>query len=100
MEKRKIYFDKAEVMLLIPDKDVNFNLLSNDINRIQFEKCKEYKLGFIPIDSEQITISSSKLPYTISYTKGNNKKYFEDYKKEFEEYAKTYNVTFGDTTKA
>lgn len=101
MITRHVYFDRSEVVLIVQGKKkaVTYNLVSSDFNRIQFEKCKELKFGFIPVDSEKITLSSSKLPTVISYTKGQHKKYYEDYKKEFAEYAKKYNITFSDNTK-
>lgn len=100
MIDRSVYFDKSEVVLIVQGKKKakTYNLVSSDFNRIQFEKCTELKFGFIPVNSEKISLSSSKLPTVISYTKGQHKKYYEEYKKEFAEYAKKYNVTFSDDT--
>ena len=101
MANRMVYFDRAEVILRVPAKKkvLTYNLLSSDFSRIQFEKCKERKFGIIPVESEKISLAASKLPGVVSYSKGKNKKFYEEYKKEFAEYAKTYRITFSDNTK-
>ena len=101
MEKRRILFDKAEVVLFVPTKNnvLTYNLVSSDFNRIQFDKCREFKFGIIPVESEKITLSASKLPSMVVYTKGKNKKLFDEYKEQLAQYAKEYRITFADNTK-
>lgn len=101
MAQKRILIDKAEVILVVPGKKKvkNYYLVSSDISRIQFDKCTERLFGIIPQKSEKITIASSKLPSWVVYTKGDNKKFFDEYKTELTEFAKKYRVTFTDNTK-
>ena len=101
MANKLILFDKSEIVLFVPTKNnyKTHNLVSSQILRIQFDKITERKFGIIPQESEQITIVTSKNPDGIVYTKGKNKKFFDEYKSEFAEYAKEYNVKLIDNTK-
>ena len=100
MAQKRVMFDKSEVVLLVPGKKrmANYNLTSGTITRIQFDKCTERKFGFIPVQSEKITIVTPKAGAPIVYTKGENKEFFDEYKAEFARYAKEYRVTFIDNT--
>ena len=100
MAKRRIYFDKSEIVLIVPGKKgaSSYNLVSSNVNRIEFAKCKEFTLGFIPKESEMIKIVGSNLPGEIVYKKGENKAYFDTYKEEFAQYCKEYRVPFEDKT--
>jgi len=98
-KKRRIYFDKAEVVCLVPTKKglVNYNLTNRDFSRIQIEKCNEYIFRVIPVKSEKISIYSSKVASAIVYTKRENA-LFDTYKEELRQYAKEYHVPISDNT--
>lgn len=100
MAKRRIYFDKSEVVLIVPGKNKtsNYNVTSNMMNRIKFDKCKEFAFGFIPKSSEKITIVASNLPGEVVYTKGENKAFFDTYKEEFRQFAKENRIPLEDKT--
>lgn len=101
MNKRMIYVDKTEAVFLVSTKTkvINHNLSAKDIIRIQFDKRSSKLLGFINVENETITIASGKLGAPIIYTKKENKKFFDKYKCELEEFAKNNYVTFADNTK-
>lgn len=101
MANKLVIFDKSEVILIVPtSKDyITHNLVSSNILRIQFDKITERKFGIIPQESEKIAIVTAKDPDGIVYTKGKNKKFFDEYKAEFTEYAKTYNIKLIDNTR-
>jgi hypothetical protein len=98
--RRRIYFDKSEVVLIVPGKKgtTSYNVTSSTLNRIEFSKCKEYKFGFIAKDSEQITIVASNLPGGVTYKKGENQAFFEEYKEEFRKFAKDNRIPLEDKT--
>lgn len=100
MANKLIIIDKAELVLIVPTKDnyITQNLVSSEILRIQFDKITERKFGIIPQESEKISIVTSKLPDGIVYTKGKNKKYYDEYKADLIEYAQKNNVTILDNT--
>lgn len=101
MANKLIIFDKSEVLLIVPTRNnyVTHNLVSSNILRIQFDKITERRFGIIPKESEKISIVTAKDPEGFVYTKGKNKKFFDEYKAEFTEYAKTYNIRLIDNTK-
>lgn len=101
MAQRRILFDKAEIVCLVPGKKKveSFNLSNSVITRIQFDKCVERVFGIIPTKSEKITIVTPKRGQPIVYMKGENKAFFDQYKQELAQYAKDYRVTFTDNTK-
>lgn len=100
MGKRRIYIDKAEMVLIVPGKKgtSNYNLKSTDISRIQIQNCTEYILGFIPVESEKIVIETSKISTPITYTRKDNQDLFDDYKEEITQYAKENRVQLTDET--
>ncbi len=101
MANKLIIFDKSEIVLIVPTKDnyITYNLASSDILRIQFDKITERKFGLIPEESEKLAIVTKKNPDGFVYTKGKNKKFYQEYKAEFLEYAKANNITVLDNTK-
>ena len=101
MANKLVIFDKSEIVLFVPTNNnyITYNLVSSDILRIQFDKITERKFGIIPQESEKISIVTSKNPDGIVYTKGKNKKFYDEYKAEFTEYAKQNNITLLDNTK-
>ena len=101
MAQRRIMFDKAEVVLLVPGKKrmANYNLTNANITRIQFDKCTVRKFGIIPVKDEKISIVTPKAGMPIVYLRSENKAFFDEYKAEFARYAKEYRVTFTDNTK-
>lgn len=98
--RRRVYFDKSEVVLIVPGKKgtSSFNVTSSTMNRIEFSKCKEFSFGFIPKESEQITIVASNLPGGVTYKKGENKAFFEEYKEGFRKFAKDNRIPLEDKT--
>ena len=101
MAQRRIYVDKTEIVFLVPTKNsmVRHNITAKDISRIQFDKSQKNILGFIKSETETITVVSGKAGAPIVYKKSQNKKFFDEYKKELEKFAKDNNVTFADETK-
>ena len=101
MANRMIYVDKTEIVFLVLTKKkfLNHNLTAKDIIRIQFDKTTSKLLGFIKSEDETITVASSKLSAPIVYKRSENKKHFDDYKRELEKFAKENYVTFTDNTK-
>lgn len=99
MAVRKIFLDKSEMVLLVHagKKMLSYNLVSNNVNKIEFDKCEELMFGFIPKKSEKITIYATRPQKTV-YTKGENKAFFDQYKEELRQYAKDYHITFEDKT--
>ena len=98
--RRRIYFDKSEVVLIVPGKKgtSSYNVTSSNMNRIEFCKCKEYSFGFIPKDSEMIKIVASNLPGEVTYKKGENKAFYDTYKEEFRTFAKDNRIPLEDKT--
>ena len=96
-----IYIDKMEVVFRVPTKNkvVSKNLSASDITRIQFDKDTKNIFGIFKIESESITIVSGKAGAPIVYKKNQNKKYFDEYKRDLEQFAKANYVTFTDNTK-
>ncbi len=101
MAQRRVYLDKTSIVFMVPGKKkvIRRELSSQEIVRIQFDKCTERVLGIFPQKSEMITIVSGKLGNPITYKKGQNKKYFDEYKSGLEKFAKDNHVTFTDNTK-
>ena len=99
MANKRMYFDKTEVTLIYPsgNKVVTRNLNREQIQRIQFSKCKEFSL-FRFVDSEKVTITNSQTAAPLVYTKQKNKKFFQEYKEGLIEFAKANNVTMQDDT--
>ncbi len=101
MANKLVLFDKSEVVLIVPTSKnyKTYNLASSDILRIQFDKITERKFGIISQESEKISVVTSKNPDGIVYTKGKNKKFYDEYKADFAEFAKQNNITLLDNTK-
>jgi len=101
MAQRRIYVDKTEIVFLVPTKNSmsRYNLSARDITRIQFDKSVINIFGFIKSESETITVVSGKAGAPIVYKKSQNKKFFDEYKRELEKFAKDNSVTFADETK-
>jgi len=99
MAVRHMYFDKTEIMVafLTGNRYSTRNLNYSQIQRIQFDKIKEYS-WFRPIDSEKISITNSTTMEPIVYTKKKEKKFFDEYKRELKEFAKANNITMQDNT--
>ena len=100
MARRRIYVDKSELVLIVPHdgKTATYNLVSNHINRIEFEPCEEFLFGFIPQKSEKITIVAANTPEGVVYTRNANKAYFDVYKEELRQFAKENRIPFTDNT--
>ena len=101
MAQRRIYVDKTEVLFFVPakNKSVRRSLTASDIVRIQFDKSVTKILGFIKKETETITVVSGKLAAPIVFDRNQNKKYFDEYKRELENFAKQNYITFTDKTK-
>lgn len=101
MAKNHLLCDKTEIIVtvLMGNQWRNINITADKIRRIQFDKCKErvslFKIG----DSEKISIEYSPSPAPVVLFKQKEKKYFEDYKKQLEKFAKDNHLTFVDNTK-
>jgi hypothetical protein len=93
--QRHVFFDKTELVLGFPQgkKFVTMNLTYNQITRIQFDKCTEFKF-FRKVPSEKITIVTPKRGEPIVYTKLKEKNFFEEYKAGFEKFARENRITF------
>lgn len=102
MAQRRIYVDKTEVLFFVPakNKSIRRSLVASDIVRIQFDKSISKILGFIKSETETITVVSGKLATPIVYKRNQNKKYFDEYKRELEKFANQNYITFVDNTKA
>ena len=101
MAVRRIFVDKTELVLMVPKKNkvVRKSLTSGEIARIQFDKQETKLFGIFNIETEAIKIVSGKLGAPIVYKKSQNKKYFDEYKRELEKFAKDNFVTFADNVK-
>ena len=101
MANRRIYVDKTEIVFMVPSKKkiARHCLTAKEISRIQFDKKEGKFLGFIKTETESISVSSGKLGAPIVYTKSQNKKFFEEYKRDLENFAKANMVTFADNSK-
>lgn len=101
MANKLVLVDKSELVLFVPTNNnyITHNLVSSQILRIQFDKITERKFGIFPQESEKISVVTSKNPDGIIYTKAKNKKFFDEYKAEFAEYAKANHVKLIDNTK-
>ena len=99
MANQHIYFDKTEITVSFPSgkKFLTKNLSGDQIQRIQFDKCKEFS-WFRFVDSEKITIMNSQTQGPIVYTKKKEKGFFDEYKQELKAFAKANNVTLQDNT--
>lgn len=104
-KKRRVYFDKTEVVVLVRNGSSirSYNLVSNNIVRIVYEKCKEYKFVYggiklFPYESERIVIAVVGSPGEVVMMKSINKEFFNTYKEEFREYAKQYRIQLIDNT--
>lgn len=102
MARRRIFVDKSELVLIVPSdgRTATYNLVSSHINRIAFEPCEEFLLGFIPQKSEKITIVASNTPDGVVYTRNTNKAYFDTYKEELRQFAKENRIPFTDDTQS
>lgn len=98
MAQRRIFIDKTEIVFMVPAKSkvVRRELSAKEIVRIQFDECTERTLGIFPKKSEMITIVSGKLGAPLVYKKGQNGKFFAEYKAGLEKFAKDNFVTFTD----
>ena len=95
MAIRHVFFDKTELVLSFPDgkKFKTLNLNYGQITRIQFDKCMEFRF-FRKVPSEKISISTPKRGAPIVYTKLKEKAFFDEYKRDFEAFAKNNRITF------
>ena len=101
MASRRIYVDKTEIVFMVPAKKkmARYCLSAKEISRIQFDKKESKLLGFIKTVTESISVASGKLGEPIVYKKSQNKKFFEEYKRDLEKFAKDNSVTFADNSK-
>ena len=101
MANRRIYIDKTEIVFMVPAKKkmVRHCLSAKEISRIQFDKSESKFLGFIKMQSESISVASGKLGAPLVYKKSQNKKFFDEYKRDLEKFAKDNMVTFADNSK-
>lgn len=96
MAGRHIICDKTEIILNYQDSKKKYkvvNLPYDQISRISFEPCTEFKL-FRRVPSEKITIVSKKVDNPIVYTKLKHQNLFEAYKEELAKFAKDNRITF------
>lgn len=95
MAGRHIICDKTEIILNYQDnkKYKVINLTYDQITRISFEPCTEFKL-FRRVPSEKITIVTKKVENPIVYTKLKHQNLFEAYKEELAKFAKDNRITF------
>lgn len=98
MAQRRVFIDKTEIVFMVPVKSkvARYELSAKEIVRIQFDKCTERVFGVFPKQSEMITIVSGKLGSPIVYKRGANQKFFDEYKRGLEKFAKDNFVTFTD----
>ena len=86
MAEKKITCGKTEIVIYLKSqREKYYNLLFNQIRRIQFSPVKEFR-WFRNVPSEKIEIDSSKYPIFV-FTKIKNQEYWEDYKKELAGFA-------------
>ena len=99
MAMQRIYFDKTEIAVSFfsGKKSVTKNLSYDHIQRIQFDKCREFSF-FRFVDSEKITITNSQTKEPLVYTRKNEKKFFDEYKQELKTFAKANSITLQDNT--
>ena len=104
-EMRRVYFDKTEVVVSARNgATVNtYNLVSNNITRITYEKFQEPRFVYgpfklFPRESERIVIIATGVSGDIVLLKSANKGLFDTYKEEFREYAKQYRIQLIDNT--
>lgn len=95
MALRHIFCDKTELVLMVETKKKvqPLNVTYDQIIRIQFEPCKEFRFfRFVP--SEKIQIMTRKREQPVEYTMYKEKQYFGEYKKELEKFARENKITF------
>jgi hypothetical protein len=96
--KRRIFVDKSELVLTVIGKKKAqvLNVPYDSVKSIRFEPDKAFKLyKFVP--SERIVIEVSSRLDPVIYRKANEKKFFDTYKKELEEFVKRHHITFHNT---
>jgi len=101
MAKNHLVCDKTEIIVtvLMGNQWRNVSITADKIRRIQFDRCKERAFLFKTVDSEKISIEYSPSPAPIVIFKQKEKKYFDDYKKQLEKFAKNNHLTFVDNTR-
>ncbi|MCK5129214.1 MAG: hypothetical protein KAQ68_05155 [Clostridiales bacterium] len=98
----KMVFDKTEILCLyeagetkISRRTRKISLLYNNVQSVAIKPCTERK-GLKVIDSERITIRTSKLPRPIEYYKWAEGKYFDEYKAGLRLFCKQNRITMYD----
>jgi hypothetical protein len=97
MARDHILVDGGEIVLsfFVGKNFRTLNLHYDQVVRIQFNKCKEFRFfRFVP--SEEIQVVTNKVSTPIVYRKYKELKFFEKYKQELEKFAKDNHVTFAN----
>ena len=104
MAKRKIMFDKTEVVLATVFKDdlgkevpKILNLSYDQFSKISFLPCEERKL-FKTVPSEKIVLKLKKYADPIEYTMMKNKEFYQEYKDGFRRFAADNRIDLVDET--
>ena len=98
--ERVINFDKTEIVLIVQGlrKYKVLNLAYSDIQRVQIDPLPSSHL-FKKVDSEKITIITSRYPEPVVYTKRKHRKYWEAYKTGLAKFAASNHITLVDNVK-
>lgn len=104
MAKRKVMFDKTEVVAANVAKDEMgketpkiYHLTYDQFIKISFVPCEEKKL-FKTVPSEKIVLQLKKYAYPLEYTLLKNKEYYQEYKEGFRTFAKENRIDLIDET--
>ncbi len=104
MAKRKIMFDKTEIVAASVIRDDMgketpkiFHLTYDQFLKISFIPCEEKKL-FKTVPSEKIVLQLKQFSQPLEYTMLKNKDFFQEYKDGFRSFAKENRIDFIDET--
>ncbi len=95
MAVKSIQADKTELVLMVEGKKKYevLNVTFDQITRIQIRPTEVFSF-FKKVPSEEIVIVTRKKSEPLVYKKHKEKKFFDEYKRELEEFAKNNRVTF------
>ncbi|MBQ7006716.1 MAG: hypothetical protein IJN59_02685 [Oscillospiraceae bacterium] len=104
IKKPIIMFDKTEVVMLATivgemkkKSHKVLNLTYDKFTKIAFVPCKEKKL-FKTVDSEKIVLTVKGYARPIEFSKKEHHVHYDNYKKNFEKFAKNNMISFVDET--
>lgn len=104
MAKRKVMFDKTEVVAAAVMKDDMgketpkiLNLTYDQFLKISFVPCEEKKL-FKTVPSEKIVLQLKKYAQPVEYPMLKNKEFYQEYKEGFRIFAKENRIDLIDET--